>query len=381
MSRDGQVSAAGEPRTDEDPLDLGWLGDALSGSGLAEYVGCFDLFRPRRADWERHRGQSPERLRPLIDLFLLSGIVPPAALPARIRAGLGDLEALGLLREEPAGVAMAGGLAVLPVFGRWLMCHAPRANSKFYFGDDTVALLPRLTPIAGGRCLDLCAGPGMLALHAAGIADRVVAVEPAPDSAQLARLNACLNRLSHRIEVLEGDLYAPVRGERFDTVIANPPMLPVPRGFEGPTIGHGGEDGLSLTRRVLAGLPDALTPGGVAQMIGVGLSDGARPLCLAALKESAGGALDLTVSILSHRSLRKGAPHLLALVATIAATSAADEREVGAAYRAMLAQAGASSLCHLFIHARSGRGRIDVIDLSAANGDDGWRWRGLGRNV
>jgi SAM-dependent methyltransferase len=370
------VPAADASRSDGEPLDLGRLGDGLSWSGLGEYIGCFDPFSPRRGDWERHRDQAPERLRPLIDLVLLNRTVAPGALPRPIQAELAGLEALGLLHQSASGVAMAGGLVVLPVFGRWLMCHAPQVNPQFYFGDDTVALLARLSPIAGGRCLDLCAGPGMLALHAAGVANRVVAVEQAPESAQLARLNTHLNRLSHRIDVLEGDLYAPVSGERFDTVIANPPMLPFPAGLDGPAIGHGGEDGLGLTRRVLAGLPEVLRPGGVAQIIGVGLSDGAIPLGVRALEDAIGGRLDLTLSVISHRTVQEGAPYLDALVATIAAASRAEEQMVRAAYLAMLRQAGASALCHLFIHARCGRGRIEVIDVSAANRELGWRWRG-----
>lgn len=361
---------------DDEPRGLAEVGDALGWSGFGEYAGCFDPFSPRRSDWERHRGQAPERLRPMIDLFLLSRDVAPRTLPPPVEAQLPALHALGLLRENEAGVAMAAGLAILPVFGRWLICHAPSVSSQFYFGDDTVALLARLAPVAGGRCLDLCAGPGMLALHAAGIADRVVAVESAPAAARLARLNTSLNRLSDRIDVLQGDLYGPVSGEKFSTVVANPPMLPVPNGLEGPAIGNGGEDGLSLTLRVLAGLPAVLQPGGSAQIIGVALSDGAAPLSFGALEETVRGRLDLTLSILSHASLAEGAPHFEALVAMVAAASAADDREVRPAYRGMLGRMGAVALCHLFIHARPGRGRIEVIDLSAANLEAGWRWRG-----
>jgi SAM-dependent methyltransferase len=375
VTRAGPFPAEDVPRSDGKPSDLGRLGDALGWSGLGEYVGCFDPFSPRRGDWERHRDQASERLRPLIDLFLLNRPVATRGLPRSIQAQLDGLEALGLLSRSARGVAMAGGLVILPVFGRWLMCQAPRSNPQFYFGDDTVALLARLAPMAGGRCLDLCAGPGALALHAAGVADRVVAVERAPESAQLARLNADLNRLSHRIEVLEGDLYAPVVGQAFDTVVANPPMLPLAAGLDGPAIGHGGEDGLEMTRRVLAGLPGVLHPGGVAQIIGVALSDGATPLGVGSFKDAIGGRLDLTLSILSHRTVREGAPYLDALVATVAAISGAPAQAARAAYLAMLRRAGASAVCHLFIHARRGRGRIEVIDVSAANREAGWRWR------
>ena len=375
MSQADLIPPVVAPYLAPEPFDLGQLGDALSWSGLGEYVGCFDPFSPRRADWQHHRDHAPERLRPLIDLFLLGRPAAPGALPELFRPLLAGLEALGLIQGGECGVAMTNGLAVLPVFGRWMMCHAPRANPQFYFGDDTVALLARLSPKAGGRCLDLCTGPGMLALHAAGIADRVVAVEQVPESARLARLNVDLNRLGRRIEVLEGDLYEPITQGGFDSIVANPPMLPFPTGLGEPAIGHGGEDGFRLTRRVLAGLPAMLRPGGAGQIIGVALSDGAAPLGLKTLEDATGGRLDLTLSILSHQPVREDAPYLDALVATVAAASLAEEDMVRGAYLAMMGRAGANALCHLFIHARHGAGQVEVIDVSSWNRATGWRWR------
>lgn len=380
MTREGTIALAEEKETERSPFDLGRLGDVLSHQGLAEYVGCFDPFALRRSDWERNRRQAPDRLRPLIDLFLLNRTVVPAVLPGVLQDQLANLEAIGLLRRFASGVAMVGGLSVLPVFGRWLMCEAPQANPHFYFGDDTLSLLARLMPKAGGRCLDLCAGPGMLALYAAGVADQVVAVELTPAPAHLARLNVDLNRMSHRIEVREGDLYAPINAsEDFDTVVANPPMLLIPDAFDGPVIGRGGEDGLDLTRRILDGLPQVLRPGGSAQIIGVSLSNGRTPLGLGGIEDVVAGSLDLTFSILSHRPVGEDAAYLDALVATVVATSGAADGEVRAAYLAMFRKAGASALCHFFIHARAGRGQIDVIDASASNSAAGWRWSGQSR--
>lgn len=356
--------------------DLGRLGDALAWSGLAEYVACFDPFRPRGSDWERCRSEAPERLQPLIDLFLLGREVLRDALPRPLRTELVALEATGLLRSRAGAVAMRGGVVILPVFGRWLICHPPQANPRFYFGDDTVALLARSMPKAGGSCLDLCSGPGMLAMHAAGSADQVVAVERSPEAAQTARLNVALNRLSRRIEVIEGDLYGPVAGRSFDTVIANPPMLPIPAGLAGPTIGSGGEDGLAVTRRILSGLPAVLAPDGTAQIIGMVLSDGVRPLGLDEALRGAASGLDLIVSILSNSSLEEGGPFLEAMVAAVAHSCGEDHGKVRAAYRGLLKEAGASALCHLFLHARHGSGRADLIDMAGRRSRSVSAWRG-----
>jgi methylase of polypeptide subunit release factors len=39
------------------------------------------------------------------------------------------------------------------------------------------------------------------------------------------RINALLNGIENRLEVLEGDLFAPVRNRRFDIILFNPPFL------------------------------------------------------------------------------------------------------------------------------------------------------------
>lgn len=358
--------------------DLGELGDALTWSGLGEYAGCFDPLKPRQAVWRANLNAAPTRLRPLVEFFLLNQAVSTDRLSEPIRAGLIPLAEAGLIETRGHDLALAGGLVILPVFGRWVICHPPRIDPRFYLGDDTVALLARLAPLAGGSCLDLCAGPGALALHAAGVARRVTAVEKDPSSACLARLNASLNRLSARIEVLEGDLYDPVAGRRFDTVVANPPLLPLPDGLGPLPLGDGGADGLAFTRAILEGLADALTPGGVGLMIGAGLGDGRALLGLESLARAGGGRLDLTVSLLSHRALDEAGAFWTALTHTVGLALGKPPALVQEAYRRHLAKVGASSLCHLFVHARLGRGLVDVIDLADAHVGETWRWRSAG---
>ena len=356
-------------------FDLGDLGDALTWSGLGEYVGCFDPLEPRAGDWEAHIGAAPARLRPLIELFLLNRSVHSARIDDAVRAGLTALAAAGLVEARGEKLSLTDGLSIVPVFGRWVICQAPRADPRFYFGDDTVALLARMTPLAGGRCLDLCAGPGTLAMHAAGSADHVVAVEKAPAVARLARLNTGLNRLSRRIEVVEGDLYEPVAGRRFETILANPPLLPLPDGLGELPLGDGGADGFKITRAILSGLADMLAPRGVGLLIGVGLSDRGTPLGLESLAEAGAGRLDLTVSLLSRRAIGEGTPFLDMVAATVAQASGHPPGRIRRAYLDLLARAGADAFCHLFVQARHGTGLTELIDLSSAHRGEAWRWR------
>src|SRR6185312_2535897 len=71
--------------------------------------------------------------------------------------------------------------------------------------------------------------------------------------------------------VRRGDLFAPVRGTRFDVVVANPPYVPAPH--EAPArygiarCWDGGRDGRLLLDRLTSGLPDVLTADGRALVV------------------------------------------------------------------------------------------------------------------
>src|SRR5262249_54957822 len=75
----------------------------------------------------------------------------------------------------------------------------------------------------GGYVLDMGTGTGVGAVFAARQGCRVVGVDVNPEAVRCARINTLLNRLEDRIEIREGDLFAPVQGERFDLVLFNPP--------------------------------------------------------------------------------------------------------------------------------------------------------------
>src|SRR5947209_17071524 len=77
----------------------------------------------------------------------------------------------------------------------------------------------------GRRVLDVCAGSGVLAIAAAlAGASRATAVDISRRAVAAARLNARLNGV--RVDAVRGDLFAPLRGRRFDLIVSNPPYLP-----------------------------------------------------------------------------------------------------------------------------------------------------------
>src|SRR5262249_28022320 len=73
--------------------------------------------------------------------------------------------------------------------------------------------------------LDLGTGSGAIALALASERPRakVVAVDRSPDALEIAARNA--ERFQLRVELREGDWYAPVENEAFDLIASNPPYV------------------------------------------------------------------------------------------------------------------------------------------------------------
>lgn len=115
----------------------------------------------------------------------------------------------------------------------------------------------------GMRALDMGTGSGAGAVFAARQGFHVVAVDINPAAVRCARLNAAMNRLESHIEVREGDLFAPVSGERFDLVLFNPPFL---RGTPRDALDHAWRSP-DVMERFAAELADHLTPDGRALIV------------------------------------------------------------------------------------------------------------------
>jgi len=212
--------------------------DRLRFAGPRRHAGLFLAGRPRRV---------PRRERPLVDL----------------------LERHGLVERLPFGRILPR-VRLFPILGRHvatdLLTHED-ADQVFSLMFEQVYLVRNLDVREGDRVVELCVGSGVNALFAADRADAVAGVDVSPRALAFARFNAALNGRPDAIELLEGDLFAPVGGRRFDLVIANPPFEPVPAGRGFFLHSDGGEDGLDVVRRILAEVPDRLTEAGRLEMI------------------------------------------------------------------------------------------------------------------
>jgi len=139
-----------------------------------------------------------------------------------------------------------------------------------HFRGEGLCLIDDALRIA--RVLDLCTGSGCLAVLAAMAFPEaeVDAVDLSKDALDVARLNLADHALEERINLFAGDLYAPLDDRRYDLILSNPPyvdadaMAHLPPEFRHePALAlAGGEDGLDLVRRIIAGAGERLDPGG-----------------------------------------------------------------------------------------------------------------------
>ena len=140
----------------------------------------------------------------------------------------------------------------------------PRTGQFFASHIDSKLLSPE------SEVLDMGTGSGVCAMFAANHARRVVAVDINPVAVRCARINALLNDQDHKIEVRHGDLFEPVRGEKFDMILFNPPFV---RGAPKDSRDRAWRSS-DVAERFAAGLRAHLKPGGAALVLLSTFGDG-----------------------------------------------------------------------------------------------------------
>jgi release factor glutamine methyltransferase len=175
-----------------------------------------------------------------------------------------ERRAAGLPLEQVLGWAEFCGLRIAVDPGVFV----PRRRTEFLV-EQALLLIPGTLARSGAIVVDLCCGAGAIgaALAAAVEHAEVHAVDIDPAAVRCARRNVP----GH---VYQGDLYQPLparlRGQ-VAIVAANVPYVPTgeiaflppeARAHEPRVALDGGPDGLDVLRRVAAGAPDWLAPGG-----------------------------------------------------------------------------------------------------------------------
>lgn len=183
----------------------------------------------------------------------------------------------GYVKERGAHVPMAYILGRREFMGlsfrvtRDTLIPRPDTEILAQFAVDTL----RTRAEAGElRFADIGTGTGAIALsvlhHTEGT--RADAVDISPAAAAVAAENAAELGLTERIEVLTGDLTAPLLGRSYAMILSNPPYIPSAdvktlmedvKAYEPHLALDGGADGLAVYRRLLRDAPDLLTEGGI----------------------------------------------------------------------------------------------------------------------
>lgn len=129
-----------------------------------------------------------------------------------------------------------------------------------------------LEPENVSSVLDLCTGSGCLAILAANTFHNasIDAADLSSDALEVAKINLKEHELEDRITLHHGNLFTPLKDQKFDLIITNPPYVataevdafPAEYAHE-PRMAHvGGEDGFELVRAIIKQAPKHLNKGG-----------------------------------------------------------------------------------------------------------------------
>jgi methylase of polypeptide subunit release factors len=221
----------------------------------------------------------------LIKLFVLQESVDRGA-AARALA-LDDALAGGLLGEDRVDDTVRAKVDIRP-YGEsdvdwWLVSdlgaglvtgHNAPMRPDYVLGvggaSTTLAQLTVREPV--DRALDLGTGCGVQALHLSRHAGQITATDLNLRALEFARLTAALSLAEEadRIGLRSGSLFEPVRGERYDLIVSNPPFVISPESARGAgrfVYRDASLPGDDLCRRFLEQVPGHLAEDGWCQIL------------------------------------------------------------------------------------------------------------------
>ncbi|HEY1960681.1 MAG TPA: methyltransferase [Polyangiaceae bacterium] len=246
------------------------LGERLRASGLdARYLARVlrvgervdDAMRAPMRLWTLRRARDEAALG--ARLFVFGDVLARA----EAESAVGDLSPwldAGLITEREDGFACPFRLAF--ALDRLVFADDLAASGDAVMGPAATSVYACLAarPSARvGSLLDLGCGAGTIALALADRAERVVATDVSARALALAETNARLNGVAN-LELRRGDWLEPVRGERFDLVVSQPPFVARRAGEGDAPFLHGGRRGDEIALGLFARIGDAIGEGGRA---------------------------------------------------------------------------------------------------------------------
>ncbi len=205
-----------------------------------------------------------------VRLFLVhASVTVESAERAFAPLSLASLQSAGLLRI--VGDHVEPAVEILPLEGYWYVFDMParktgRVREDYVMGIGTSSTLVARHAVQrpGGTVLDMGCGAGYLAFELSPAAARIVGVDRNPRAIQMARFNAALADKTN-CEFRAGDMFAPVQGQRFDTIVTNPPFVISPE--KTFIFRDSGRSGDSIVQEVCGAFGTHLNVGGWSSMV------------------------------------------------------------------------------------------------------------------
>jgi release factor glutamine methyltransferase len=138
------------------------------------------------------------------------------------------------------------------------------------YGPEEDSLLLARCVRCGEKSLEIGCGTGIVSIKCALSGSKVVAVDMNPVAVECTKENARRNGVE--VDAKQSDLFSNVT-EVYDTIMFNPPYLPVSDEGSGSEQWNGGDDGFLVTRRFLNLLPQYIRRNGWAFIILSDLTD------------------------------------------------------------------------------------------------------------
>lgn len=186
--------------------------------------------------------------------------IQPVRIETLLKAGLVDVK----------GSTVVAAVKLLPYNELYVAFDLPRrlqegmSDYVMGIGRSSITLANLTVRRHSQDTIDLGTGCGIQALQAARHSDHVLAVDLNPRAVSLASFNAKLNGL-HHMECVEGNLFGPAEGRKFDLVMSNPPFVISPENQY--IYRDGGMEGDELCRKIVREVPHYMKEGGFCQIL------------------------------------------------------------------------------------------------------------------
>lgn len=201
----------------------------------------------------------------LIRCFVLGDVVDESELP---RADWSPLVDAGRARYDVRPYAEDDSEPWFVVSDRTDAGRVGRVDHVLGVGGASTMLAHSAIRTPAARALDLGTGCGVQALHLSRHSTSIVATDVNARCLDLAALCFALSGVEG-VDLRQGDLFAPVTGDEYDCIVANPPFVIGHSviGSRAFTYRDSGLHGDELSRRIIEGAAEHLAPGGTATVL------------------------------------------------------------------------------------------------------------------